>query len=96
MMTLQRQAGFWFGALLVLAALLWLFQDILLPFIAGFVLAYFLDPVADRLEKMGLARLAATLVILVVAVAAVVLGDSLRGHEMREEVERILEEDARS
>jgi predicted PurR-regulated permease PerM len=71
--TLQRQAGFWFGALLVLVALLWLFQDILLPFIAGFVLAYFLDPVADRLEKMGLPRLAATLVILVVAVAAVVL-----------------------
>jgi predicted PurR-regulated permease PerM len=71
--TLQRQAGFWFGALLVLVALLWLFQDILLPFIAGFVLAYFLDPVADRLEKLGLPRLAATLVILVVAVAAVVL-----------------------
>lgn len=72
-MTLQRQAGFWLGALLALAALLWLFQDILLPFIAGFVLAYFLDPVADRLERMGLPRLAATLVILVVAVAAVVL-----------------------
>lgn len=72
-MTLQRQAGFWAGALLVLVALLWLFQDILLPFIAGFVLAYFLDPVADRLERMGLPRLAATLVILVAAVAAVVV-----------------------
>lgn len=72
-MTLQRQAGFWAGALLALAALLWLFQDILLPFIAGFVLAYFLDPVADRLERMGLPRLAATFFILVVAVAAVVL-----------------------
>ena len=72
-MTLQRQAGFWFGALLLLVLLLWVFQEILLPFIAGFVLAYFLDPVADRLEKAGLPRHAATLVILAVAIAAVVL-----------------------
>jgi predicted PurR-regulated permease PerM len=70
---LQRQAGFWIGALVALAALLWLFQDILLPFIAGFALAYFLDPVADRLQRLGLPRLAATLVILIVAIAAVAL-----------------------
>jgi predicted PurR-regulated permease PerM len=72
-MTLQKQAGFWLLALFVLVLVLWLLQTILLPFIAGFVLAYFLDPVADRLEKLGLPRIAATLFILSIAVAAVVL-----------------------
>src|SRR5690606_9953145 len=41
------------------------FSSILLPFLAGMILAYFLDPVADRLERLGLSRLAATIVILV-------------------------------
>jgi predicted PurR-regulated permease PerM len=72
-MTLQRQTLFWIGTLLVLILLLWLLQSILLPFIAGFVLAYFLDPVADRLENLGLPRLVATSIILVTAIFAVVL-----------------------
>lgn len=72
-MTLQRQLGFWLAALAVLILFLWLLQDILLPFIAGFVLAYFLDPVADALERLGLPRLAASLVILIVAVAGLVV-----------------------
>jgi predicted PurR-regulated permease PerM len=72
-MTLQRQTGFWLVALLAFILMLWLLQTILLPFIAGFVLAYFLDPLADRLEKLGLPRIVATLVILSIAIAAVVL-----------------------
>jgi predicted PurR-regulated permease PerM len=73
-MTLQKQASFWLLALLAFIALLWLLQDILLPFIAGFVLAYFLDPVADALERFRIPRVLATLLILSVAVAAVVIG----------------------
>jgi predicted PurR-regulated permease PerM len=72
-MTLQRQTGFWLVALFAFVLMLWLLQTILLPFIAGFVLAYFLDPIADRLEKLGLPRIVATLVILSIAIAAVVL-----------------------
>jgi predicted PurR-regulated permease PerM len=72
-MTLQKQGSIWLVALLAFVGSLWLLQDILLPFIAGFVLAYFLDPVADRLENLGLPRIVATLVILSVAVSAVVL-----------------------
>ncbi len=72
-MTLQRQSLFWVGTLFVLILLLWLLQSILLPFIAGFVLAYFLDPVADRLESLGLPRIVATSIILVTAIFAVVL-----------------------
>ena len=62
--TLRRQAFFWLGALIVLALFLYLFRSILLPFLAGLALAYFLDPVADFLERRGLSRLFATIVIL--------------------------------
>ena len=72
-MTLQRQTAFWVTALIALILILWTLQNILLPFIAGFVLAYFLDPVADRLEKLGLPRVAATFVILGTAILMVVL-----------------------
>ncbi len=71
-MTLQKQVGFWLAALAVMIFFLWAMQAILLPFIAGFVLAYFLDPVADALERLGLNRTLATLLIIVLAVLAVV------------------------
>jgi len=71
-MTLQKQFGFWLATLAVFILFLWAFQDILLPFIAGFVMAYFLDPVADRLEKLGLNRTVATLIIIVAAILAVI------------------------
>jgi predicted PurR-regulated permease PerM len=65
-MTVQRQFLFWFAGLLVTLLLLWLLSDILLPFVAGLAVAYFLDPVADRLESWGLSRIWATIVITVV------------------------------
>jgi predicted PurR-regulated permease PerM len=61
----KRQALFWLGALAFVSFFLWLFAGILLPFIVGMTLAYFLDPVADRLERLGLSRLLATLTILI-------------------------------
>ncbi len=62
---LRRQAFFWLLALCVLGLFLYVFSGILLPFVAGMALAYFLDPVADRLESWKLSRLAATIIILV-------------------------------
>jgi len=61
--TVRYQAIFWLATLLFVIAFLWLFDSILLPFIAGMTLAYFLDPVADKLERWGLSRLMATLTI---------------------------------
>jgi predicted PurR-regulated permease PerM len=72
-MTLQRQVTFWIVALMLLILALWLLSPILLPFIAGLVLAYFLDPVADALERLGLPRILATLTILVVSILTLVL-----------------------
>jgi predicted PurR-regulated permease PerM len=72
-MTLQKQVTIWAISLGVLVFFLWVFGDILLPFIAGLVLAYFLDPVADALERLGMPRLVATLTILVCALLVLVL-----------------------
>ena len=61
---IRRQLVFWLLAAVVFIAFVYVFSSILLPFVAGMVLAYFLDPVADWLERLGLSRTAATLVIL--------------------------------
>ncbi|MEM7067899.1 MAG: AI-2E family transporter [Pseudomonadota bacterium] len=66
--TLRNQIYFWLLTFLGFLGFLWLFADILLPFIAGMALAYFLDPVADKLEKMGASRMVATSIILIVFV----------------------------
>ncbi|AAK86945.1 MULTISPECIES: AI-2E family transporter [Agrobacterium] len=63
--SLRRQVFFWIGVLAVFVLFLMVFSSILLPFVAGMALAYFLDPVADWLERRGLSRLMATVVILV-------------------------------
>ncbi len=46
-----------------------LLHEILLPFVAGMVLAYLLDPLATSLERLGLNRLLATLVIVALFIA---------------------------
>jgi predicted PurR-regulated permease PerM len=70
---LRRQALFWLAAAALLIAFLLVFSSILLPFVAGMVLAYFLDPVADRLERLGLSRVMATILILIAFLIVLVL-----------------------
>ena len=65
-MRLERQVGFWLGALGLLALLLYVLGGVILPFAAGLILAYLLDPVADRLQKIGFNRLGASLTILAI------------------------------
>jgi predicted PurR-regulated permease PerM len=71
--TLRRQALFWGAAAVALIIFLYVFSGILLPFVAGMALAYFLDPVADRLQRLGLTRLMATIVILFAFIIVLVL-----------------------
>ncbi len=69
----SSQARYWGIAAVVFLLLLWLLGDVLLPFLVGGAIAYFLDPVADRLQRAGLSRVAATTVISLVALLAVIL-----------------------
>jgi predicted PurR-regulated permease PerM len=59
----QRHLTFWIAALVVFWFLLWLLSDILLPFVAGLALAYLQTPLADRLERLGMNRTLAALLI---------------------------------
>src|SRR3954464_9088094 len=72
-MPTQRQVAFWIAALVVLLLALYVVRDILLPFVAGLALAYMLDPIADRFQRLGMGRLAATLLILVLFILVFVL-----------------------
>lgn len=76
-MSRSRQIRFWLIGFAVFVVGLWLLREVLLPFVAGMAVAYFLDPLADRLEKWGLSRLMATVVItagfVLVLVAALLL-----------------------
>ncbi len=67
-MSVKAQFLFWLAALGLLVLAMWLLGEVLTPFVAGMALAYFLDPLADRLEAWGLPRLAATTLILSFAV----------------------------
>jgi predicted PurR-regulated permease PerM len=73
MNTTWQRALFWFGGTLVLGFALWLLSGILLPFAAGFAIAYFLDPPCDRLERLRLPRGTAAFVVLVGFLLAVAL-----------------------
>ncbi len=55
---------------LVSGVLLWLLSEVLLPFVAGIALAYVQAPLADRLERLGLNRTLAALLIVTVVVLA--------------------------
>ena len=63
-MQYERHPVFWLATLVIFAALLWLLSPILLPFVFGLVLAYALDPLANRLTRHGVSRLLAALIIL--------------------------------
>ncbi|MGB2657535.1 MAG: AI-2E family transporter [Pseudolabrys sp.] len=68
----QRQLIFWLAALVLFVLALWLLSDILLPFVAGLAIAYLLTPLTDRLERLGVNRLAAALLIITVVVLALI------------------------
>jgi predicted PurR-regulated permease PerM len=70
---INQQFRYWGIAAVVFFLAIWFLGDVLLPFIVGGAIAYFLDPVADRLERMGLSRVAATAIISLIALMLVVL-----------------------
>ncbi|MDB5643242.1 MAG: hypothetical protein JWN07_2559 [Hyphomicrobiales bacterium] len=92
-MRIEAKLGFWLGGLVLLVLILWLLADVLMPFAAALAIAYLLDPVADRLQKAGLSRLGATLIILIgfvllIALLTAVLAPAL-GHQIASFIEAL-------
>jgi predicted PurR-regulated permease PerM len=73
-MQVKEQMRWWGIGLGGLVLVLWFLGDVILPFVAGAAVAYFLDPVADRLERLGLSRVMATVVITLVAILVFLIG----------------------
>ena len=87
-MSTERHIILWVVLLTLLAATTYLLSGALLPFVAGMGVAYLLDPVADRLERLGMPRTAAALLIifafllsiaLVFVVLVPILSDQISG-----------------
>ena len=66
-LTPTNQVRYWSIAAAVFFLVIWLLGDVLLHFLVGGAIAYFMDPIADRLERLGLSRVAATSAISLVA-----------------------------
>ena len=67
------QLKYWGIAAALFVLVMWLLGNVLLPFVIGGAIAYFIDPVADRLEEAGLSRAAATAIITVASVLLFVI-----------------------
>ena len=70
---LNIQTRYWGIAALAFFVALWALGSVMLPFLVGGAVAYFLDPLADRLERAGLSRVTATTLITLVCFLIVTL-----------------------
>lgn len=69
----SQQAKYWGIVTAVFLVVLWFLGDVILPFVLGGAIAYFLDPVADRLERAGCTRTVSVTIISLVATFIFVL-----------------------
>lgn len=64
---------FWAGTAAAVAAFVWLFSGVLLPFVLGMAIAYLLNPLVNAFGRMKIPRGAAALIILGMFFAALAL-----------------------
>jgi predicted PurR-regulated permease PerM len=69
----QRHTVFWLVGFALLFLTLWLLSDILLPFAAGFAIAYFLNPLVSFLGRYRVPRGSATTLALLLFLLVIVL-----------------------
>jgi predicted PurR-regulated permease PerM len=70
----RRQATYWGIAAAVLFVVLYLLGNVLMPFVLGGAIAYVLDPLADRLQRLGFNRAMATVTITLIGTLLFALG----------------------
>ncbi len=89
---LSPNATFWvlFFSLLLIALLV--FYEILLPFAAGFVLAYLFQPFVDRMNRWGLDRGAAAFIIIAAAALIIALIVALIVPPLVDELAQLIQE----
>jgi predicted PurR-regulated permease PerM len=73
MTAVQRNTWFWLVGFALFFMALWLLSAILLPFVAGIAIAYFLNPLVNRLERLRVPRGLAAFVVLALFLMLLVL-----------------------
>lgn len=71
-MQFERHVLFWIIFAIVFAGLLHLLAPVLLPFVVGLTLAYFLNPLVDALSSFGMPRWLSAVIILLLSIVLVV------------------------
>lgn len=66
-LTVRQQITYWGIGFAVFILVMWSLGDVIFPFLTGIAIAYFLDPIADKLEGLGLSRVWSTIIITVSA-----------------------------
>jgi len=69
----KDQMKYWGISTAIFMIAMWYLGDVILPFVLGGAIAYFLDPVADKLEQLGCSRAMATTIITLIAVLVFVI-----------------------
>ena len=70
-MHFERRALFWLVAAITIAALLHILAPVLLPFVVGLTLAYFLNPLVDGLSALKIPRWLSAAIILMLSICLV-------------------------
>ena len=82
---------FWLILIALVVIALTVLSDILLPFVVGLAVAYFLDPAADYLERLGFSRVWAVVTITSLFVALCILAASLILPVLLEQAQRFID-----
>lgn len=89
----RREALLWLSVALAVTLFVWVMKPILLPFVAGAILAYLGDPLVDRLERLRLSRTLAVCVVFAVFTLAslmvIALLVPLLQHQLSTFIERL-------
>src|SRR5437868_2401312 len=74
-MNLARPFVFWISVVAAVTAMVVVLREVLLPFVAGMVLAYLLNPLVLRIERLGINRQLSTgiIIIFVIGIFAILL-----------------------
>lgn len=72
-LSFRQHVLFWTAIFVFVIAAMWLLGEVLLPFVAGMVLAYLLNPLTNRVQALGMPRWIAALIIVTLVVLAFVL-----------------------
>lgn len=69
----STQIRFWLFGFVAFCLLVWLLGSVLAPFVTGMIIAYLLDPLCERMQRLGLPRWLATTILMLLFILVAIL-----------------------